>query len=134
MKISKLFTNIIKYLFLVFFAFAAVVPVVSCVFTAFKTSEEYQTTNVITPPSNWLNFSNFVKAFQTANMGRAFMNSLIVMVVVLLVSVIVGTQLAYVLNRFEFFGNTIIRNLFLFASLLPSIAMQVTVYKIMSTL
>lgn len=134
MKIRKLFINIIKYLILVFFAFAAVVPVVSCIFTAFKTSEEYQTTNVITPPSNWLYFDNFVKAFQTANMGRAFMNSLIVMVVVLVVSVVVGTQLAYVLNRFEFFGNTLIRNLFLFASLLPSIAMQVTVYKIMSTL
>ena len=134
MKIRKLFINIIKYLILVFFAFAAVVPVVSCIFTAFKTSEEYQTTNVITPPSNWLYFNNFVKAFQTANMGRAFMNSLIVMVVVLVVSVVVGTQLAYVLNRFEFLGNTLIRNLFLFASLLPSIAMQVTVYKIMSTL
>ena len=53
MKIRKLFINIIKYLILVFFAFAAVVPVVSCIFTAFKTSEEYQTTNVITPPSNW---------------------------------------------------------------------------------
>ena len=87
MKISKLFTNIIKYLILIFFALAAVVPVVSCIFTAFKTSEEYQMTNVITPPSNWLNFSNFVKAFQTANMGRAFINSLIVMVVVLIVSV-----------------------------------------------
>ena len=88
----------------------------------------------MTMPKNWLNFSNFVKAFQTANMGRAFLNSMVVMVCVLLVSVIVGTQLAYVLNRFQFKGNALIRNLFLFAALLPSIAMQVTVYKIMSTL
>lgn len=133
-KAKNIFLNFVKYVILVFFASVAVVPVVSCVMTAFKTAEEYQTTSVITPPKNWLYFDNFVKAFQTANMGRAFMNSLIVMVCVLLVSVVVGTQLAYVLNRFEFLGNKLIRNMFLFASLLPSIAMQVTVYKIMSTL
>ncbi len=131
---KKYLVNTVKYLILAFFSFAAVVPVVSCIFTAFKTSEEYQTTNVITPPSNWLNFDNFVKAFQMADMGRAFLNSLIVMLVVLTVSVVVGTQLAYILDRFEFFGNAIIRNMFLFASLLPSIAMQVTVYKIMTVL
>ena len=107
---------------------------VSCIFTAFKTAEEYQNTSVITPPKNWLNFDNFIRAYKTADMGRAFMNSIIVMFFVLVVTVILGTQLAYILNRFEFMGNKIIRNLFLFASLLPSIAMQVTVYKIMSTL
>ena len=67
-------------------------------------------------------------------MGRAFLNSIIVMVCVLVVSVIVGTQLAYVLSRFQFPGNKLIRNLFLFASLLPAVAMQVTVYNIMSAL
>lgn len=125
---------VLKYFSLIFFGFVAVIPVVSCVITAFKTSEEYQSTNVMTLPESWLNFDNFIKAYQAANMGRAFMNSLIVMVCVLVVSIIVGTQLAYVLNRFKFPGNTLIRNLFLFASLLPGVAMQVTVYNIMSSL
>ncbi len=125
---------VLKYFSLIFFGFVAVIPVVSCVITAFKTSEEYQSTNVMTLPESWLNFDNFIKAYQAANMGRAFINSLIVMVCVLVVSIIVGTQLAYVLNRFKFPGNTLIRNLFLFASLLPGVAMQVTVYNIMSSL
>ena len=43
----------------------------------------------------------------------------------------IGTQLAYVLNRFRFPGNGLVRNLFTFAALLPSIAMQVSVYEIM---
>jgi ABC-type glycerol-3-phosphate transport system permease component len=85
----------------------------------------------MTLPESWLNFSNFVEAFQRANMGRAFLNSVIVMLCVLAGSVIIGTQLAYVLNRFKFPGNGLIRNLFLFASLLPGVAMQVTVYQIM---
>ena len=131
---SKILWLIVEYVSLIFIGLVAVLPVVSCVITAFKTEAEYRSTNVMTLPKNWLNFANFVKAFQTANMGRAFLNSIIVMVCVLVVSVIVGTQLAYVLSRFQFPGNKLIRNLFLFASLLPAVAMQVTVYNIMSAL
>ena len=106
----------------------------SCVITAFKTDTEYQLTNVMVLPESWLNFENFVTAFQKANMGRAFINSLIILVCVLVASVFIGTQLAYVLDRFKFPGNNLIRNLFLFASLLPGVAMQVAVYEIMYNL
>lgn len=130
-KIGKYLLVILKYLSLVFFSFVAVLPVVSCVITAFKTDTEYQQTNVMVLPESWLNFDNFVQAFQKANMGRAFLNSAFILVCVLVVSVFVGTQLAYVLDRFKFAGNNLIRNLFLFASLLPGVAMQVAVYEIM---
>jgi ABC-type glycerol-3-phosphate transport system permease component len=130
-KISKFVVTFLKYLSLVFFSFVAVLPIISCVITAFKTETEYQQTNVMTLPESWLNFDNFVQAFQKANMGLAFKNSTIILVAVLLVSTLVGTQLAYVLNRFKFPGNGLIRNLFLFATLLPGIAMQIAVYEIM---
>ena len=126
--------TIIKYASLIFFAFMAVLPIVSCVITAFKTDAEYKSTNVMTLPQSWLNFDNFVKAFTKANMLVAFRNSLIVLVVVLAVSIIIGTQLAYVLNRFKFPGNSLIRNAFTFAALLPAVAMQVAVYEIMVNL
>lgn len=125
---------IVEYASLIFFGLCAVVPLISCVITAFKTTDEYNSTSVMTLPKSWLNFDNFIKAFQEADMGRAFLNSVIVMVCVLLVSVVIGTQLAYVLDRFKFPGNRLIRNLFLIASLLPAVAMQVTVYNIMTTL
>lgn len=129
--LKKIILTFLKYLSLVFFSFVAVLPVVSCVITAFKTEEEYNTTNVMTMPKSWLNFDNFVTSFTKANMGRAFLNSTVILICVLLISTIIGTQLAYVLNRFVFPGNTIIRNLFLFASLLPGVAMQISVYEIM---
>lgn len=130
-KIGRVIFTIVKYLSLFFFSFCAVLPVISCVITAFKTDEEYHTTNVMTMPKNWLYFDNFVRAFKQAGMARAFANSLIILVCVLFFSVMIGTQLAYVLNRFKFFGNTIIRALFLFASQLPGVAMQIAVYEIM---
>lgn len=133
-KVMRVLLTVLKYLSLVFFSFVAVLPVVSCVITAFKTKDEYQHTNVMVLPQSWLNFDNFVQAFQKANMGRAFLNSVIIMVCVLAASVLIGTQLAYVLNRFKFIGNNLIRNLFLFASLLPGVAMQIATYEIMFNL
>ena len=82
----------------------------------------------------WLYFDNFIQAWKQANMGLAFRNSFIILVCVLIGSVLIGSMLAYVLSRFNFFGNGLVRNLFLFASLLPGIAMQVSVYQIMYTL
>lgn len=132
-KIVNGIVSFFKYLSLVFFSFMAILPVVSCVITAFKTEEEYNTTNVMTLPKSFLNFSNFVDSFQQANMGRAFINSTIILICVLLISTLLGTQLAYVLSRFKFKGNGLIRNLFLVATLLPGIAMQIAVYKLMYT-
>lgn len=130
-KTKKALLTILKYFSLVFFSFCALLPVVSCVITAFKTDSEYQSTNVMTLPESWANFSNFASAFDKAGMGRAFVNSAVILVCVLFFSTLIGTQLAYVLNRFKFPGNTLIRNLFLFASMLPGVAMQISVYEIM---
>ena len=52
-------------------------------------------------------------------------------VVVLFVTTIIGTMLAYVLSRFRFPGNGFIRGMFTLAALLPGIAMQVALYKMM---
>lgn len=130
-KTRSVILTVLKYLSLAFFAFWAVLPVFSCVITAFKTDTEYNSTSVMTLPESFLNFENFKNAFEKANMGRAFINSTIILVFVLVISVILGTQLAYVLNRFTFPGNNLIRSLFLFASLLPGVAMQISVYEIM---
>ncbi len=129
--VKKYLWIFIKYFSMLFFSFVSILPIVSCVITAFKTDAEYQNTNVMTPPESWLNFSNFTEAFSRAHMARAFLNSVIVVVVVVVGSVMIGSMLAYVLNRFKFPGNSLIRNLFLFATLLPGIAMQVSTYQLM---
>lgn len=133
-KARQALVSIAKYALLLFSAFVALVPIVSCVVTAFKTEEEYAATNVMTPPSSWLYFDNFITAWQKADMGHAFLNSFIVLICVLAGSVMISSMLAYVLNRFQFHGNALIRNLFTIATLIPGIATQVTVYQIMTAL
>ena len=134
MSIGDIVWGIIKYASVALCAFLAVLPIVSCVITSLKTEVEYQSTNVMTLPENFFNFNNYVQAFAQANMGLAFINSGIILLFVLAGSTMIGSQLAYVLNRFSFPGNALIRNLFTFAALLPGIAMQVSVYEIMVNL
>lgn len=131
--ISILFT-ILKYASLVIASVVSLVPVCVCILTAFKTNEEYANTSVLDLPASFLNFENFVVAFKQANMLRCFFNTALVLVVVLTASVFIGSMLAYVLNRFKFVGRELVQNLFMFAALLPGIAMQVTVYQIMYSL
>lgn len=133
-KIRKIVLTIIKYFTLCLGTFVAIVPVASCIITAFKTPDEYVNTNVMTLPESWFYFENFKYAWSKANMLIGFRNSFIVLVVVLTGSILIGTMIAYVLNRFMFPGNTLIRNLFLFATLIPGVATQVTVYQIMNSL
>lgn len=130
---DKIFT-FLKYFLLILFSIISLVPVCVCVLTAFKTTEEYNTTSVLTAPQNWFNFENFVVAFQKANMLRGFLNTGITLVFVLLFSIMISAMMAYVLNRFRFPGSGLIHSLFMFASLIPGIATQVTVYQIMYSL
>ena len=134
MKAGSIIFSILKYLSLILASFIAIIPVIVCVLTAFKTNEEYAASSVLDLPKSFANFENFSIAIEKANMLRGFLNTGIVLVVVLIVSVLTGSMLAYVLNRFKFPGRGAVESLFLFASLLPGIAMQVTIYQIMYSL
>ena len=134
MKAGSVIFSILKYLSLILASLIAIIPVVVCVLTAFKTNEEYAASSVLDLPKSFANFENFSIAIEKANMLRGFLNTGIVLVVVLIVSVLTGSMLAYVLNRFKFPGRGAVESLFLFASLLPGIAMQVTIYQIMYSL
>ena len=133
-RMGRLLVTVVKYFSLLLATFLALLPLISCLLVSFKTDEEYQLTPVMQLPENFLNLENFRRVWVDGDMGRAFATSFLVVVVVVAFSVLVGSMLAYVLNRFRFPGNGLIRNLFLFATLIPGIAMQVTIYQIMSSL
>ncbi len=134
MKPATFAFTVFKYVSILLASVVALLPICVCVLTAFKTTEEYNTTSVLDLPASFGYFENFVVAVKQANMFRGFLNTGIVLIVVLVVSVFTGSMLAYVLNRFKFKGSGVIHALFMFASLIPGIATQVTVYQIMYNL
>lgn len=123
-----------KYLSVILAAVITLLPLVVVFFGAFKTNKELLTTNPLTPPANPMNFSNYVKAFVDGDMMTGFYNTAIILGASLVLTVLTGSMTAYVLSRFKFRGNNLIRNLFLTASLIPSITMQISTFQIVKSL
>lgn len=105
-------------------------PLLTCVLTAFKTSSEMGS-NPTAMPENVLNFENFKIAFSDGNLLLAFLLTLIIILFSIIISTIVGTMLAYALSRLKFKGKKIIIWLFVFASFIPAMTLQTSVYKLM---
>jgi len=124
----------LKYVSLVVASLCAIVPLVTIFMLAFKTDQEQRTTGPLTPPSNWLNFENFVTAFSQGGMVMGFINTGIILVVSVAGTILIGTMAAYAVDRFRFRGRKLVLGLFLLATLVPSVTTQVATFQVISAL
>ena len=122
--------QIIRYAALLFTAIVVILPLVTVIFGAFKGHEELLTSNPLAFPENWLNFENFKTAWTKGNMATGFYNTIIILAVSIAATIMTGTMTAYVLARFKFKGKAFVKFLFLLASLIPSITMQMSTFQI----
>jgi N-acetylglucosamine transport system permease protein len=83
-----------------------VVPLLWAVLTSFKSDREIFT-SPWSLPTEW-HFDNFVRAWTTANIGRYFINSAIVVCAAVVLVMLLGAMVAYVLARYEFPGRNAI--------------------------
>lgn len=126
--------TVLKYAALVIACLFALLPIVTIFALAFKTTDEYRTTGPLEPPSNWLNFDNFVTAFTQGGMITGFLNTGIILVVSITGTIFIGTMTAYAVDRFRFRGRALVTGVFLLATLVPSITTQVATFQVISAL
>lgn len=77
-----------------------------------------------------LHFENYVKAWTANSIAIYFMNSLIYAVCGMAGSLVVSAPAAYVLSRFVFKGNTLIRNGFVSAMSIPQIMIVMPLFSL----
>ncbi len=123
-----------KYTSLVVATLVVLVPLVVVLFASLKTSSEYATSNPLSPPKSWLHFDNFVIAFDQGRMLLGFVNTLVILVVAVTGTVLVGTAVAYALNRFDFRGRRVVVGLFLVATLVPGVTTQVATFQVVASM
>ncbi len=134
MHAKKILLGVLKYTTLIIGALVAIVPLVVVFFGSFKTTDEFNATAPFTLPENFLNFSNYIRAFTEGKMLLGFFNTIILLVLSCIGAVLTGTMTAYVLSRFHFKFNRLVKNLFLFATLVPSITTQVATFQIINAM
>ena len=101
-KQSKLF-KIFIYLCLILLALSILIPVAWVFMASIKTNPEFYGNPWAMPQSFYLD--NFKDAWQAANMGDYFLNSVIVTALALVVLLVIATPCAYILARMNFKGK-----------------------------
>ncbi len=129
----KILFKVLTYMFLILCCLMVIVPLLVVLIGAFKTHEEYVTTNVFQLPAV-PQFENFKIAFIDGDVLRGLLNTGLILVVSCFGTIVTGTMTAFVLQRFGMLFTRLVKAVFLLASLLPNISMQVTVFQIVSKL
>ncbi len=98
--------NLLNGGFLLIWGLLTTLPLLWAVVSSFKTNGEFLSNPWGVPAV--ARFENFARAWTVANIGQYFVNSVIVVVISVPLTMLLGAMAAYVLSRYEFRGNRII--------------------------
>jgi N-acetylglucosamine transport system permease protein len=98
--------NLLNGGFLLIWGLLTTLPLLWAVVSSFKTNGEFLSNPWGLP--DVARFENFARAWTVANIGQYFVNSVIVVVISVPLTMLLGAMAAYVLSRYEFPGNRII--------------------------
>lgn len=119
------------YLVLVLWIVFTAVMLIWILAASFSTSKEIYQGNVFAFASGF-HFENYVNAWQTQNVSLFFMNSLIYAVTALVGIQLISCPAAYVLSRFKFFGNRVIKSSFIVGMSIPNIMIILPLFSLAS--
>lgn len=124
--------SVVTQVLLIFWAVLVIFPFLWMITTSFKTNSEILFSPWDLPSSlQWRNFSN---AWNNAHIGRYVLNSLIVITMSLIGTLLVSAMAAYVIARFEFPGNRVLFYLFMAGLMFPVFLGLVPLYFLMGDL
>jgi N-acetylglucosamine transport system permease protein len=102
---------VIWHILLIIWSAIVVLPLLWTLMTSFKTTREIFASPFSLPSS--FNFDNYVSAWNTAGIGAAFLQTILVVGSALVLVMLLGAMCAYILARFDFPGNRVIYYLML---------------------
>ena len=117
---------------LIGWAVTVIFPMIWMIYSSFKTDQEL----FFSPwgPPVELQWDNFARAWTKAHVGDYLLNTLIVVVPALLLTLIISAMAAYVLARFEFVGRRFLFYMFLSGMLFPVFLALVPLFNLVNQL
>ena len=117
---------------LIGWAVTVIFPMIWMIYSSFKTDQEL----FFSPwaPPLELQWDNFARAWTKAHVGDYLLNTLIVVVPALLLTLIISAMAAYVLARFEFVGRRFLFYMFLSGMLFPVFLALVPLFNLVNQL
>ncbi len=125
----RIFWSAMKYVVLVIACVLVIIPLITVLIGSFKTKTELMNTSAFVLPKS-MAWANYASAFTNGRVLEGLGNTILIVVVSCIGSIITGTMTAFVLQRFNMLFTRLIKAVFLATSLLPTITMQISVYQI----
>ena len=127
-RVVKVIVTILVYTFLFAVAISVLFPFFWMIVSSLKTYEQYQLgiDQIMPVPPIW---SNYKDAFQTANLGVLFLNTVFVGVVSTILSLIVTVISAFAFARLEFKGREVLFAALLGTMMIPGELFTITNYQ-----
>lgn len=120
-------------LFFVIFVGSMLFPFLFILFSSFKTSKDIMAIPPKLLPTEWI-FSNYADAFRIQPLLIYLRNSLVMSLMVVFLTILIGSLAAYALSRTEIKGKKIFLVFLLLISLLPPVTIINPIYQLLSSL
>lgn len=125
--------EIVVYIILGFWALVNLFPIYWMFSFSLKSNEEIYGANVVGLPKEWL-WENYASAMNVGNMGRYFLNSIIIAVVTIIVVMLVALMATFALTRMIWKGRKRMNDFFMLGLTIPIHASIVPIYITLSRL
>ncbi|MBQ7354830.1 MAG: carbohydrate ABC transporter permease [Clostridia bacterium] len=126
-KVGKFVVKFLLYAFLILMAIIVIFPFYFMLISSVKTLEEYQR-SVPTLWPEFIRLSNYIDAFNTGNLGRLFINTMIVGIVSTILSLVITVLSAFAFARLEFRGKNALFAALLGTMMIPGELFTITNY------
>lgn len=125
--------KVLMYIFLIFWALVNLFPIYFMFTFSLKSNEEIFGENIVGLPREWL-FSNYTTALNTGNMWLYFVNSLIVTILAIAISMFAAMMATYAITRIPWKLSHLTNAFFMLGLTIPIQASIVPVYVVLSKL
>lgn len=131
-KVMGVLVMILLYAFLIFMAIIVLFPFYWMINSSLKTLDEYR----MSVPTFWpkkIMFTNYATAFETATLGRLFLNTMYVGLVSTILSLVITILSAFAFARLEFKGKDLLFAALLATMMIPGELFTITNYSTVTT-
>ena len=127
-QVFKIASTVLIYVFLIAIAIAVLFPFYWMLISSVKTLDEYRLPIPTLFPEKIILF-NYVEAFNTANLGRLFLNTMYVGIVSTIASLVITVLSAFAFARLEFKGKNTLFAVLLATMMIPGELFTITNYQ-----
>ena len=132
-KTEKVLLTSARHIVPIIAVIVILIPILAILIASFKNHDTYQSSGAF-EITGGLTLDNYKEALFEGNLLRGFATTLFISVVSIIATIFMGSMTAYILTRFKFIGSKLISTLFLIASFMPSITMQISIFHIIDQL